>query len=235
MKSSKLRIDILTLFPKLLEAPLDESMVRQAKKRGAVEVHVHDLRKHGLDKRRTCDDKPFGGGAGMVMMVQPIYDCLKTIPTTRKKSWRVLVSPRGKVFNHSIAKRLASKRHLVFVCGHYEGFDERVHEHLIDEEISAGDFVTTGGEYPALCFVDAVVRLVPGALGNHESLESESFGNGLLDFPQYTRPRSYQGWSVPEILISGDQKKVDAWRKREALELTKRHRPDLIQINGGKK
>ena len=143
----KLRIDIITLFPKLLEGPLDESMARQAKKRGAVDIRIWNLRDFALDKRKTCDDKPFGGGGGMVMMAQPIFDCLTKIG---RGTWNILVSPRGKIFGHKTAERLARKRHLVFICGHYEGVDERVHEHLVDEEISVGDFVTTGGEFPAL-------------------------------------------------------------------------------------
>lgn len=225
MKEPRLKIDIVTLFPKLLEGPLDESMVKQAKKRGAVQIRIHNLRDFALDKRKTCDDKPFGGGAGMVMMAQPIFDCLQKIG---RGGWRILVSPRGKVFRQSTAQRLARKRHLVFICGHYEGIDERVHEHLVDEEISLGDFVTTGGEFPALCFIDAIIRLVPGVLGNQDSLESESFVNGLLDFPQYTRPRDFRGWRVPEVLFSGDHKVVQLWRKDRAFRITKKFRPDLI-------
>src|SRR3989338_3652314 len=226
MRQPCLRIDLLTLFPKLLEAPLDESMAKQAKKRGAVQIHVHNLRDYARDKRRSCDDKPFGGGAGMVLMIQPIHDCLASI---HGRGWRVSVSPRGRVFDHSAAKRLACKRHLIFICGHYEGVDERVHQHLVDEEISAGNFVTTGGEFPALCFVDAIVRLVPGALGNRKSLDEESFGNGLLDFPQYTKPRGFRGWKTPEILLSGDHHAVQAWRKEQAASMTKRYRPDLMR------
>jgi len=225
MKESRLKIDIITLFPKLLEAPLDESMVKQAKKRGRVQIKIHNLRDYALDKRRTCDDKPFGGGAGMVMMVQPIFDCLKKIG---KRGFRILVSPRGKVFNQSIAASLARKKHLVFICGHYEGIDERVHEHLADEEISLGDFVTTGGEFPALCFIDAIIRLVPGVLGNQDSLTSESFTSGLLDFPQYTRPRDFSGWKVPEVLFSGNHRAVESWRKEKVQSITKKFRPDLI-------
>ncbi len=228
MAGPRLTIDIITLFPKLLEASLDESMAKQAKKRGRVQIRIHNLRDYALDKRGTCDDKPFGGGAGMVMMIQPIFDCLRKIG---KKGWRVLVSPRGKVFNQSIAARLARKKHLIFICGHYEGMDERVHEHLVDEEVSLGDFVTTGGEFPALCFVDAVIRLVPGVLGNQNSLASESFANGLLDFPQYTRPRDFSGWRVPEVLYSGNHHAVESWRKEKVQSITKKFRPDLILKN----
>ena len=225
MSGFRLTIDVLTLFPKLMEGPLNESMMKQARKRGRVQIRIHNLRDFALDKRHTCDDKPFGGGAGMVMMIQPIYDCLKKIG---RGGWRILVSPRGTVFSQSVAKRLARKRHLIFICGHYEGIDERVHEHLADEEISLGDFVTTGGELPALCFIDSIIRLVPGVLGNRDSLASESFVNGLLDFPHYTRPRDFGGWKVPEVLFSGDHRAIEAWRAEQGLRMTKRFRPDLI-------
>lgn len=226
VKPPRLTIDIVTLFPKLLEEPLGESMAKQAKKRGAVEIRIRNLRNYALDKRRTCDDKPFGGGAGMVMMVQPIFDCLQDIGGN---GWRVLVSPRGKRLDQAVAARLARKRHLILICGHYEGVDERVHQHLVDEEISIGDFVTTGGEFPALCLVDAVIRLVPGVLGNEKSLESESFTGGLLDFPHYTRPRDFRGWKVPGALISGDHETIKTWRKEQSLRLTKKFRPDLLK------
>jgi len=225
MTSPLLRIDILTLFPKLVEIPLGESMVKQARKRGRVNIQIHNLRDFAPDRHRTCDDKPFGGGAGMVLMAQPIYDCLRSISG---RGWRILVSPRGKVFSNATAKRLARKKHLVFICGHYEGVDERVHQHLVDEEISVGDFIVTGGEIPTLLFVDAIIRFVPGVLGNRKSLDSESFGNGLLDFPQYTRPRAFRGWSVPESLVSGDHKTIEMWRNAQRLMLTKKFRPDLL-------
>ena len=225
MKNPRLHIDLVTLFPQLCAGPLDESMMKQAQKRGAVRIQIHNLRDFAYDKRRTCDDKPFGGGAGMVMMVQPIFDCLKAI---KRGGWRILVSPRGKVFDQATAKRLAHKKHLVFISGHYEEVDERVRTHLIDEEISIGDFVTTGGELPALCMVDAIVRLLPGVLGNQESLKSESFENGLLDFPHYTRPREFRGWNVPEVLFSGNHLAIQSWRAEQAFELTKKFRPDLI-------
>lgn len=227
MKKPCLKIDIITLFPNLLEGPLTGSMARQASLRGSVAFQIHNLRDYTKDKRRTCDDKPYGGGAGMVMMIPPIFDCLKDIG---KKGWRVLVSPRGKVFNHSVAKRLAGKKHLIFLCGHYEGIDERVHKHLVDEEISMGDFITTGGEFPALCMIDAVIRLIPGVLGNQKSLDSESFSEGELDFPHYTRPREFKGWKVPDVLCSGDHEAIKKWRQEQAIQLTKKHRPDLLKV-----
>lgn len=223
-----MKIDILTLFPKLLEGPLGESMVKQAVKRGRVSIHIRNLRDFALDERKTCDDKPFGGGAGMVMMIQPIFDCLKTL---EKKARRILVSPRGKRFTHADAARLAKKKHLVFICGHYEGVDERVHEHLADEELSMGDFVTTGGEFPALCMIDAVIRLIPGVLGNEDSLCSESFSSQGLDFPHYTRPRVFEGWPVPHVLFSGDHQAIRAWRLKQARALTQKFRPDLLKKN----
>ncbi|MBI4368523.1 MAG: tRNA (guanosine(37)-N1)-methyltransferase TrmD [Candidatus Omnitrophica bacterium] len=225
MKHPRLEIDILTLFPKLVAGPMDESMIKQAKKRGQVQIRVHNLRDYALDRHKSCDGRPYGGGAGMVMMTQPIFDCLQKIG---KGGWRILVSPRGKVFRQSMAKRLARKRHLIFICGRYEGVDERVHQYLVDEEISIGDFVTTGGELPALCLMDAVIRWVPGVLGNKDSLKSESFINGLLDFPQYTRPRDFRGWKVPKVLFSGNHREVEWWRAKAAMRLTKRLRPDLL-------
>jgi len=226
MSQARLKIDILTLFPNLFEGPLNESMMKQAKNRGRVEIKIHNLRDYAQDKRKTCDDKPFGGGAGMVMMVGPIHDCLNKIGG---KGWRILVSPRGTVFSHEQAKKLSKKRHLIFICGHYEGVDERVHDHLIDEEISVGDFVTTGGEFPALCLIDAIVRLVPGVLGNEASLDSESFSQGSLDYPQYTKPRKFQDWAVPNVLFSGNHRMIGSWRKKRAFEITQAMRPDLIK------
>ncbi len=231
MNKTRLEIDVVTLFPKQLEAPLGESMARQAVLRGAVKIKIHDLRDYAKDKHRTCDDKPYGGGAGMVMMIEPIFDCLKAAG----KGHRIMVSPRGKVFCQADAKRLAKKKKIIFICGHYEGIDERVHRHLADEELSLGDFVTTGGEFPALCFIDAILRLVPGALGNQASLVSESFNSGQLDFPHYTRPRKFRGWQVPGVLWSGDHAKIEKWRAEESLRLTRKHRPDLLRAKAKSK
>jgi tRNA (guanine37-N1)-methyltransferase len=161
----------------------------------------------------------------MVMKVEPIFEALREI---KKKGHVVMLAPRGKPFNQKLAKSLSKKPHLIFLCGHYEGVDERVHEHLADEEISIGDFVTTGGEFPALCMIDAIIRWVPGVLGNQDSLHSESFSNGQLDFPQYTKPRDFEGWKVPEVLFSGDHRAINEWRAEQALKLTKKHRPDLL-------
>ena len=222
----RLKIDIVTLFPKLMEGPLQESMIRLAQVKGAVKIQVHNLRDWTHDFHRTCDDKPFGGGPGMVMKIEPIDECLREI---RKKGWVVMLSPRGERFDHQQAKTLARKKHLVFICGHYEGVDERVHERLVDQEISIGDFITTGGEIPTLCVIDSVVRLVPGVLGNQNSLDSESFHQGLLEYPQYTRPAEFRGWKVPEILRSGKHDDIASWRKAAALKITRHNRPDLLK------
>lgn len=219
-----LRIDILTLFPKVFDGPLGESMIRLAQRKGLVEIQVHNLRKWTHDRHKTCDDKPFGGGPGMVMKVEPIAEALGEI---RKKGVVVMLSPRGKPLNPRLAWQLSRKKHLVLICGHYEGVDERVHRHLVDFEISVGDFITTCGEFPALCVLDAVSRLVPGVLGNRRSLESESFQNNLLEYSQYTRPAEYRGWKVPEVLRSGVHADIEIWRKADAVRITKQYRPDL--------
>ncbi len=225
MKPS-LKIDILTLFPKIFEGPLDESMVRLAQKKGHVKIRVHNLRQWTHDRHKTCDDKPFGGGPGMVMKIEPIFAALKEI---RKRGEVVMLSPRGKVFSQQLAKALSRKKHLIFICGHYEGIDERAHEHLVDQEISIGDFVTTGGEYPALCVIDAIVRLVPGVLGNQKSLHAESFEGNLLEYPHYTRPAEFNGWKVPDVLRSGVHAEVSKWRGKKAERLTRKWRPDLLK------
>lgn len=222
--SPPLKIDILTLFPKMFEGPLEESMIRLAQKKGRVEIRVHNLRKWTHDRHKTCDDKPFGGGPGMVMKVEPVFDALEEIGG---KGFVVALSPRGKTFDCRMAQALSRKKHLVFICGHYEGMDERIHRHLVDMEISIGNFITTGGEAPTLCVLDSVIRLVPGVLGNHESLHSESFHNGLIEYGQYTRPAEYRGWKVPEVLRSGVHTEITKWRTADSVRLTKHHRPDL--------
>lgn len=229
-KKIMLRIDVLTLFPKMFEGPLNESMIRLAQKKKLVEIHVHNLRKWTRDKHKTCDDKPFGGGPGMVMKIEPIFSGLREIQKkTRSKGCVVAFSPRGQVFNQALAQKFLKKKHLILICGHYEGIDERVHDKLVDEEISLGDFVVTGGELPAMCLIDAVTRLVPGVLGNEQSLDSESFQSGLLEYPQYTRPSEFNGWRVPDILRSGVHKEIAAWRQKEAMRVTKKWRPDLLK------
>ena len=229
-KKPPLEIDILTLFPGMFAGPFRESMIRLAKKKGLVKIRVRDLRKYTQDKHRKCDDKPYGGGPGMVMMAQPIFDAVDAL--RKKKTTVVLLSPQGEPFTQKLAGEMARAERLILICGHYEGVDERVSEHLVDREVSIGDFVLTGGELPAMCLVDSVVRLVPGVVGNADSINEESFQNGLLDFPHYTRPRVFRGWEVPEVLAAGDHKKVSCWRKEQAHLTTRKRRPDLLQEKG---
>ena len=223
-----MRIDILTLFPEMFQGPFDESIIKRAQKKNLVEIKVHNLRKWAEDKRSTVDDRPFGGGAGMILMIKPIDKALKEIKTKETKV--ILLGPKGEVFNQKKAEKLAKNKHLIFICGHYEDIDERVKEHLIDEEISIGDFILTGGELPVMMVVDTIVRLIPGVLEKSEATKEESFGHsGLLEYPQYTRPDEFKGWKVPEVLLSGDHQKIEAWRKKKALEITQKKRPDLIK------
>lgn len=223
-----LRIDVLTIFPGMFSGPLSESIVARARERGLVEIHIHDIREFARDKHRVTDDYPFGGGAGMVMKPEPIFAAVEQVMSDAAGPVRViLMSPQGRVFTQEMAMRLAQERHLLFICGHYEGVDERVRQALVHEEISIGDYILTGGELPAMVVIDALTRLVPGVL-DEESVAAESFTSGLLDYPQYTRPREFRGMTVPEVLISGDHEKVRIWRRKEALARTLERRPDLL-------
>ncbi|MDQ4065214.1 MAG: tRNA (guanosine(37)-N1)-methyltransferase TrmD [Actinomycetota bacterium] len=221
-----MRIDVVTIFPELFEPYLRTSLLGKAIAGGVIEVVVHDLRVHGLGKHRKVDDEPFGGGAGMVMRPEPIFDTVE--PLLGHDSYTVLLSPRGTRLDHAVVERLAARSHLVLICGRYEGVDERVAEHLADEELSIGDFVLAGGDVAALVVIEAVCRLVPGVVGNPASLETESHARGLLEHPQYTRPQEFRGWTVPEVLVSGDHAAIAAWRDDQARELTERRRPDLL-------
>jgi tRNA (guanine37-N1)-methyltransferase len=223
-------IDILTLFPAMFENVLGLSMLGIAQNKGIVRIKVHDLRDWTSDNHKTADDKPFGGGPGMVMKVEPVFLALKelvSVDRVEKKEKIILVTPQGKRFDQKTAGRLAGENRLIFICGHYEGVDERIRS-LVDEEISIGDYILTCGELPAMVMVDSVVRLLPGVLGRSESLNFESFENGLLEYPQYTRPAEYEGMRVPDVLLSGDHKKIEAWRMDEAIRRTKDRRPDLL-------
>lgn len=222
-----MRIDIVTLFPGLVKGPLGESMIRRARQRGIVDIRIVNLRAFGLGPHRVCDDKPFGGGAGMVMKPEPVFAAVEHVRTRRARV--ILMTPCGRPFTQRIARRLAGEKHLVLLCGHYEGVDERVRRSLADEELSLGDFVLTGGEIAALAVVDAVVRLLPGALGNSASHERESFYTDRLDHPHYTRPQVFRGMRVPKVLTSGNHQAVRAWRDRESLARTRRRRPDLLK------
>lgn len=220
-----MKIDIVTLFPGFFEGALNESILKRAREKGLVEISTHDLRKYTHDVHRTVDDKPFGGGAGMVIKPEPVFECLEDIGSD---AWVIMLSPHGKPFHQKRAQELTGKKHLLFLAGHYEGFDYRIHEHLVHEEISVGDFVTMGGEAPALCVIEAVVRLLPGVLGNEESIQDESFQGEGLEYPHYTRPREYRGWKVPEVLVSGHHEEVRKWRRAQAEKMTREKRPDLM-------
>lgn len=232
-----MKIDILTLFPEMFKGPFDESIIKRAQEKKLVEIKIHNLRQWAKDKHKTVDDRPFGGGVGMIIMIQPVYDALESLKTKNKKqkTKTILLTPQGKVFNQKIARRLSKLDHLIFICGHYEGVDERVRKHLVDEEISIGDYILTGGELPAMVITDAIVRLIPGALKKSEATKNESFSKMrnsklkvLLEYPQYTRPANFKGWKVPKILLSGNHQKIAEWRKKKAIERTKERRPDLL-------
>ncbi len=222
-----LRIDILTLFPELFDAFATTSIVGRAAERGIASVHTTNIRDFARDKYGTVDDAPFGGGVGMVLMCQPIFDAVEHAKALDPDPAEViLMTPQGQPMTQSVVQELASKPRLMLIAGHYEGFDERIRS-LADREISVGDFVLSGGEIPAMALADAVIRLQSGALGKDESAHEESFNDGLLEYPQYTRPREYGGMTVPEILVSGDHAKIDAWRLDQARERTRQRRPDL--------
>jgi tRNA (guanine37-N1)-methyltransferase len=220
------RIDVVTLFPAMFAGVLGESMLRVARERGAVDVRVVDLRDYTEGRHRVADDYPFGGGGGMVLKPEPLFAAVDAL--RRPGSRVVLLCPQGPRFSQATAARLAHEAHLILLCGHYEGVDERVRSHLADEELSIGDYVLTGGELPAMVVLDAVVRLLPGVLGDPEGAGRESFAAGRLDYPQYTRPAEFRGFRVPEILLSGDHGRIAAWRRREALRRTLARRPDLL-------
>lgn len=220
-----MKIDILTLFPQMF-APLKESIIGRAVDKKILEINVVDIREFSKDKHKKCDDYPFGGGAGMLMTIQPLYDAIKSV--NREKSKLIFPSPQGRLFTQNVAKELSEEEHLIFICGHYEGVDERLFSLFEIDEISLGDFVLTGGELPSMVMVDALCRLVDGVL-NKESLESESFSNGLLEYPQYTRPSSFMGLDVPEVLLSGNHEEVNKWRAEQSLERTKERRKDLLK------
>jgi tRNA (guanine37-N1)-methyltransferase len=221
-----MRIDVVTLFPGMFAGPLGESMLRVAQDKGLVEIGIVDLREHGEGRHRVTDDYPFGGGGGMVMKPEPIFRAVEG--RRRADSHVVLLCPQGPVFTQGVAARLAAVAHLVLVCGRYEGVDERVRTHLVDQELSIGDYVLTGGEVPALVVMDAVVRLLPGVLGDPAAPSKDSFAAGRLDYPQYTRPADFRGLAVPDVLLSGDHERIARWRRREALRRTVARRPDLL-------
>jgi len=221
-----MRIDVLTLFPRMFDGVLGESMLRLAQERGAVTVRVVDLRDYTEGRHRAADDYPFGGGGGMVLKPEPLFAAVTALRAATSRV--VLLCPQGARFTQAGAARLATEAHLILICGHYEGIDERVRAHLVDEELSIGDFVLTGGELPAMVVLDAIARLLPGVLGDPEGPRRESFAEGRLDYPQYTRPADFRGLRVPEVLLSGDHARIARWRRREALRRTWARRPDLL-------
>ncbi|MDE2180065.1 MAG: tRNA (guanosine(37)-N1)-methyltransferase TrmD [candidate division NC10 bacterium] len=222
------RYDILTLFPGFFQGPLSESILKRAQQRGIVRITVHDLRSYARDRHAVVDDRPYGGGAGMVLKPEPILEAVASL-RQESETYLVLLTPQGRPFRQAIAQELAEHQHLLLVCGRYEGFDERVRDLLSPDEISIGDYVLTGGELPALVLLDAVVRLIPGALGDEDSARYDSFVDALLDFPHYTRPQSVQGLAVPDVLLSGDHERIRRWRRKEALRRTRVRRPDLLR------
>lgn len=223
-----MKIDILTLFPEMFEGILNTSIWKKALEKEAVEINRINFRDYSTNKHKTVDDYPYGGGNGMVLKPEPIFSAVEAIPNYQNARI-IMLTPQGKPYNQKIAEELKQEQHLILLCGHYEGFDERIREHLVTDEISIGDFVLTGGEIASMVIVDSVVRLLPGVLGNDESAETDSFSNGLLEYPQYTRPPEFRGWKVPEVLLSGHHQKIEEWRKNEALKRTTLKRPDLLQ------
>ncbi|MEK7112322.1 MAG: tRNA (guanosine(37)-N1)-methyltransferase TrmD [Patescibacteria group bacterium] len=226
-----MKIDIITLFPEMFKGPFNESIVKRAQDKGLVEIKIHNLRDWGEDERKTVDDRPYGGGIGMIIRVDIIDMALREIKssTISHQPLIILLDAGGAKFTQQKAVELSKLEHLILIAGHYEGFDHRVHEHLVDEIISIGDYVLTGGEIPVMVVTDAIVRLIPGVLKKPEAVELESFSEGTLESPQYTRPEEYKGWKVPEELLSGNHKLIEKWRKKRALEKTKKQRPDLLK------
>ena len=224
-----IRFDILSIFPEMFASPLQFSLLKRAREKGLIDVRLFDIRQYAGDKHKMTDDAPYGGGGGMVMKVEPIERALAALDRKGEETQVILLSPQGELFNQKMAERLSLYSRLILICGHYEGVDERVREHLTDKELSIGDYILTGGELSALVVIDAVSRLIPGVLGNSESAASDSFAMGILEYPQYTRPAVYRDWQVPEVLLSGNHAEITAWRRREALKRTWIRRPDLLE------
>jgi tRNA (guanine37-N1)-methyltransferase len=221
-----MKIDVLTLFPAMFAGPLDESIIKRAREAGRLDLNIHNLRDYAHDRHRTVDDRPFGGGPGMLLKPEPIFEAVESLK--RDKTRVVLLSPAGRVFNQAIARELAQSEHLLMISGHYEGFDERVREHLADDELSIGDYILTNGGLPVMVVIDTVARLLPGVLGDEASAQEESFSHGLLEYPQYTRPAEFRGLKVPEVLLSGNHAEIARWRADQARVRTGERRPDLL-------
>lgn len=224
-----IRFDVLSIFPAMLNSPLNFSLLKKAQEKGLIEIGLHDIRDWAHDKHHMTDDAPYGGGCGMVMKVEPVARALSAVRRPDIQPLVVLMSPQGERFNQKMAAELAEFKHLIMICGRYEGVDERIREHLSDREISIGDYILTGGELSALVVIDAVSRLIPGVLGNDTSARTESFSQGLLEYPQYTRPAEYQGLRVPDVLVSGNHAQIERWQRIEAIRRTWLRRPDLLE------
>lgn len=225
-----MRFDVITIFPTMFEAYFSEGILKRALQKGVIDIHLHNLRDYSVDRHRTVDDYPYGGGPGMVMKPEPFYRAVRSIKTDGLETCTVMVTPQGKPFNQEMAEDLSKgEKRLLFICGRYEAIDERVREGLVDMEVSIGDYILTGGELPVLVIIDGITRLLPGALGDEHSTEDESFSWGILDYPHYTRPPEYEGFRVPDILMSGDHKKIERWRRKEALRNTISRRPELLK------
>jgi len=222
-----MKIEILTLFPEMFDGVINSSILKKAQDKNAVTIQTINFRDYANNKHHTVDDYPYGGGNGMLLKPEPIFSAVESIPNY-EKSRIIMMTPQGKKFDQKLAEELKNEEHLIILCGHYEGFDERIREHLATDEISIGDFVLTGGEVAAMVIVDSVVRLLPGVLGNKESSDTDSFSTGMLEYPQYTRPEIFREWKVPEILLSGHHQKIAEWRKQESLNRTMLRRPDLL-------
>lgn len=221
-----MKIDVLTLFPGMFAGPLDESIIQRARKAGILELRIHHLRDYTHDRHKTVDDRPFGGGPGMLLKPEPVFEAVESLATGLTRV--TLLTPAGRRFDQSVARELAGCAHLLLVCGSYEGFDERIREHLADDELSIGDYVLTNGALPAMVVIDAVTRLLPGVLGDDESSQDESFSAGLIEHPQYTRPAEFRGWKVPDVLLSGHHAEIARWRLEQARLRTRLRRPDLL-------
>ena len=228
-KTIDMRIDILTVVPELLESPFNHSILKRAKEKGLVEIHIHNIRDFSKDKHKKTDDYAFSGGAGMVMTIQPIEDAINYLKAQRDYDEIIYTSPDGEVFEQRAANHLSLKKNIIILCGHYKGVDQRIREHLITREISIGDYVLTGGELAAAVMVDSIVRLIPGSISDETSALSDSFQDNLLSPPVYTRPANHNGWKVPDVLLSGNDKQVNEWKEKQAYERTKQLRPDLLK------
>jgi tRNA (guanine37-N1)-methyltransferase len=221
-----MKVDVLTLFPAMFAGPLDESIIKRARDAGLLDLKIHNLRDYAHTRHKTVDDRPFGGGPGMLLKPEPIFEAVEQL--AQEQTRVILLSPAGRTFTQAVARELAQGEHLLLICGHYEGFDERVREQLADDELSIGDYVLTNGGLPVMVVIDAVTRLLPGVLGDDESAQEESFSDGLLEYPQYTRPAEFRGLKVPEVLLSGNHAEIARWRAEQARRRTKERRPDLL-------